>query len=165
MHLGAGDDPPRGTVSSTPGQSIPPLTRHLDRTSELRGKGFSGRSLGPKQMTTDTAVRVTRMVIQDQGRPSPSSWGKDRSDELTVIRVRKVPLEQIPYVDYPEIKVDEHEATTMPFRYVQGPDKAPIMPEVLRFDCLFRSLLQINSSQGMMNLIKQDSDKSIEDLF
>lgn len=43
-----GDDPPR------------------DRTSELRKKGFVGRRLGPKQMTTDTAVRVTRMVIQEQ---------------------------------------------------------------------------------------------------
>jgi ribosome biogenesis SPOUT family RNA methylase Rps3 len=38
----------------------------LDRTSELRQKGYAGRCLGPKQMTTDTAVRVTRMVIQDQ---------------------------------------------------------------------------------------------------
>ena len=43
-----GDDPPR------------------DRTSELRKKGFEGRRLGPKQMTTDTAVRVTRMVVQGQ---------------------------------------------------------------------------------------------------
>jgi ribosome biogenesis SPOUT family RNA methylase Rps3 len=43
-----GDDPPR------------------DRTSELRKKGFEGRRLGPKQMTTDTAVRVTRMVVEDK---------------------------------------------------------------------------------------------------
>lgn len=40
----------------------------LDRTSELRKKGFEGRRLGPKQMTTDTAVRVTRMVVQDKSR-------------------------------------------------------------------------------------------------
>lgn len=38
----------------------------LDRTSELRKKGFTGRRLGPVQMTTDTAVRVTRMVIEEQ---------------------------------------------------------------------------------------------------
>lgn len=38
-----------------------------DRTSELRKKGFEGRRLGPKQMTTDTAVRVTRMVVQEKG--------------------------------------------------------------------------------------------------
>lgn len=37
-----------------------------DRTSELRKKGFTGRRLGPIQMTTDTAVRVTRMVVEEQ---------------------------------------------------------------------------------------------------
>lgn len=39
----------------------------IDRTSELRKKGYVGRRLGPKQMTTDTAVRVTRMVVQEKG--------------------------------------------------------------------------------------------------
>lgn len=39
---------------------------HTDRTGELRVKGFEGRRLGPVQMTTDTAVRVTRMVIEEQ---------------------------------------------------------------------------------------------------
>lgn len=43
-----GDDPPR------------------DRTAELRAKGYVGRRLGPEQMTTDTAARVTRMVVQDK---------------------------------------------------------------------------------------------------
>ena len=38
-----------------------------DRTSELRKKGYQGRRLGPVQMTTDTAVRVTRIVVQDKG--------------------------------------------------------------------------------------------------
>lgn len=45
------------------------LKIRLDRTSELRNKGFEGRRLGPVQMTTDTAVRVTRTVIQDKGDP------------------------------------------------------------------------------------------------
>jgi ribosome biogenesis SPOUT family RNA methylase Rps3 len=58
-------------------------------------------------MTTDTAVRVTRMVIQE---------GHE--------------LENIPYVDFPEIKVDEHESTEMPFRYVKDLKGAPVMPEV-----------------------------------
>jgi ribosome biogenesis SPOUT family RNA methylase Rps3 len=44
-----GDDPPR------------------DRTGELRKLGFEGRHLGEKQMTTDTAVGVTKIVIEDQG--------------------------------------------------------------------------------------------------
>ncbi|KIW60773.1 hypothetical protein PV05_00961 [Exophiala xenobiotica] len=100
-----GDDPPR------------------DRTSELRKKGFSGRRLGPKQMTTDTAVRVTRMVILEQA-----------------------PLDEIPYVDFPELKLNEHETTEMPFRYVTDKSGKPIMPE------------------GMMELIKADADKAFDDV-
>ncbi|KAJ5563880.1 SAM-dependent RNA methyltransferase predicted [Penicillium longicatenatum] len=101
-----GDDPPR------------------DRTSELRKKGYVGRRLGPKQMTTDTAVRVTRMVVHE-----------------------KIPLEEIPYVDYPEILINEHERTEMPFRYVKDASGEPIMPD------------------GMVDLIKNDADKGVGDLF
>lgn len=101
-----GDDPPR------------------DRTSELRKKGFQGRRLGPIQMTTDTAVRVTRTVIQE--------------------RVR---LKDIPYIDHPELRIDEHESTQMPFRYMVNSDGSPIMPK------------------GMVDLIKQDSEKGFGDLL
>ncbi|KAL4751536.1 hypothetical protein BDW72DRAFT_173579 [Aspergillus terricola var. indicus] len=101
-----GDDPPR------------------DRTSELRKKGYEGRRLGPVQMTTDTAVRVTRMVVHD-----------------------RVPLEEIQYIDHPEIVINEHERTEMPFRYVKDSEGKPIMPK------------------GMVELIKKDAEKSIEDLF
>ncbi|KAF2840542.1 DUF431-domain-containing protein [Patellaria atrata CBS 101060] len=101
-----GDDPPR------------------DRTSELRKKGFEGRRLGPVQMTTDTAVRVTRMIVQDQ-----------------------VPIDKIPYIDHPELKINKHESTEMPFRYVRAGDGQPIMPE------------------GMLDLIKKDSEKGFEDLL
>ncbi|PFH60702.1 hypothetical protein XA68_10501 [Ophiocordyceps unilateralis] len=101
-----GDDPPR------------------DRTSELRNKGFEGRRLGPKQMTTDTAVRVTRMVVQD-----------------------RIALAEIPYVDFPELKLNDHESTEMPFRYVVDDEGKPIMP------------------QGMKELIEKDADKAIDDLF
>jgi ribosome biogenesis SPOUT family RNA methylase Rps3 len=58
-------------------------------------------------MTTDTAVRVTRIVVQD-----------------------KVPLEKIPYIDHPELRLDEHESTEMPFRYVKDKEEKPVMPEV-----------------------------------
>ncbi|KAI0012279.1 DUF431-domain-containing protein [Xylariaceae sp. FL0662B] len=101
-----GDDPPR------------------DRTSELRKKGFKGRRLGPVQMTTDTAVRVTRMVVEEQ-----------------------FALDKIPYLDFPELKFNDHESTEMPFRYVKGDDGKPVMPE------------------GMVELIKKDADKAIDDLF
>ncbi|QDS76320.1 hypothetical protein FKW77_002494 [Venturia effusa] len=55
--------------------------------AELRKKGFQGRRLGPVQMTTDTAVRVTRIIVQD-----------------------KIKVEDIPYIDHPDLKVDEHES-------------------------------------------------------
>ncbi|KAF2872488.1 SAM-dependent RNA methyltransferase [Massariosphaeria phaeospora] len=83
-----GDDPPR------------------DRTSELRKKGYEGRRLGPVQMSTDTAVRVTRMVVQD-----------------------RIPVEKIPYIDSPELIINKNESTEMPYRYVKGNDGQPIMPE------------------------------------
>ncbi|RAH40263.1 SAM-dependent methyltransferase [Aspergillus brunneoviolaceus CBS 621.78] len=101
-----GDDPPR------------------DRTSELRKKGYAGRRLGPVQMTTDTAVRVTRLVVHD-----------------------KIPLEEIKYVDHPEILINEHERTEMPFRYVVDKDGQPIMPP------------------GMVDLIKKDADQGIDGLI
>ena len=100
-----GDDPPR------------------DRTSELRKKGFAGRRLGPKQMTTDTAVRVTRKVVLEQ-----------------------MALDMIPYVDFPELQLGDHESTEMPFRYVVGKDGKPVMPE------------------GMIDLIKADADKAFDNL-
>lgn len=58
-------------------------------------------------MTTDTAVRVTRIIIQDQ-----------------------IPVDKIQYVDNPELKLNQHESTQMPFRYVKGDDGQPIMPDV-----------------------------------
>lgn len=101
-----GDDPPR------------------DRTRELRKKGYEGRRLGPVQMTTDTAVRVTRTIIQD---------GRD--------------LHDIDYIDEPDIRVDEHESVTMPFRYVKGGDGRPVMPN------------------GMVDLIKEGAGQSLEGLL
>ena len=48
-NLYAGDDPPR------------------DRTGELRKHGFPTRHLVPVQMTTDTALGVTKKVVDDKG--------------------------------------------------------------------------------------------------
>lgn len=100
-----GDDPPR------------------DRTSELRKKGFTGRRLGPVQMTTDTAVRVTRKVV-----------------------LEGLELERIKYIDFPQLKLDEHESIEMPFRYVVDQTGNPIMPS------------------GMIELIKSDADKGFDAL-
>lgn len=90
----------------------------------MRIKGFEGRRLGPVQMTTDTAVRVTRMVT-----------------------LEKKKLEDIEWIDNPEIKVSRVESVEMPFRYVKGADGKIIVPE------------------GMIELIKHDSERGFGDLF
>ena len=41
-----------------------------------------------------------------------------------------VPLNDIPFVDFPELRINEHESTEMPFRYVKNADGSPYMPEV-----------------------------------
>ena len=72
-----GDDPPR------------------DRTAELRALGFPTRHLGPVQMTTDTALGVTKRVVVDRGSfPNPFTHHTPGSLVLT----QTVPLEDIPYV-------------------------------------------------------------------
>ncbi|KAK9248725.1 SAM-dependent RNA methyltransferase [Lipomyces tetrasporus] len=94
-----------------------------DRTGELRKYGFEGRRLGPNQMTTDTAIRVVKMVVEDQK-----------------------PLNQIEYVDFPELRWNKYESTEMPFRYVKDSQTGePIMPE------------------GMRELIRQDANRGFED--
>ncbi|AOW01894.1 SAM-dependent RNA methyltransferase [Yarrowia lipolytica] len=95
-----------------------------DRTGELRKYGFAGRNLDKFQMTTDTAVRVTKKVVDD-----------------------KIPIDKIPYVDYPELKFSKYESTEMPFRYVTDAEGKPIMPK------------------GMFELIKMDSEKSLDDML
>ena len=41
-----------------------------------------------------------------------------------------VPLDQIPFIDHPELKLNKHESTEMPFRYVKDEKGNPVMPEV-----------------------------------
>ncbi|KAK4692915.1 hypothetical protein P7C71_g4384, partial [Lecanoromycetidae sp. Uapishka_2] len=46
-----------------------------------------------------------------------------------------------------EIRIDEHESSEMPFRYVKGATGSPVMPK------------------GMIDLIKQDSEKGFGELL
>ncbi|AQZ15984.1 SFM1 (YOR021C) [Zygosaccharomyces parabailii] len=98
-----------------------------DRTSEIKMQYpelVVGRRLGDKQMTTDTAVRTTQLIVE-----------------------KKTPLEEIRFIDYPEFRFNENEATEMPFRYVLDAQGAPILPK------------------GMLELIKKDSEQSLDDLL
>lgn len=47
-----------------------------------------------------------------------------------MLTCRAVPLEKIPYVDSPEIRVSAHETTELPFRYVADAKGQPIMVDV-----------------------------------
>ena len=113
------------------------------------------------QMTTDTAVRVTRLVIEQKG----------YCDTLKFLIRRlscSVPLNDIPYVDEPELRIDEHESTVMPFRYVKDAEGKPVMPQV---SICHRSPLFVISDltnrilKGIIKLIKKDSEKGFGDLL
>ncbi|KAM9911466.1 Rps3 or RNA methylase involved in ribosome biogenesis, SPOUT family [Metschnikowia aff. pulcherrima] len=79
----------------------------IDRTGILREKyGFAGRRLGALQMTTDTAIRTTQLIIEKQTK-----------------------FEDIKFIDYPEIRYNKYESTEMPFRYVLDAENVPILPE------------------------------------
>lgn len=69
-----------------------------DRTKELRDIGFAHRRhLGPWQMTTDTALLVSKLVLED-----------------------KQPLDSVPYIDEPDIDLGNNESIQMEgFRYVE----------------------------------------------
>lgn len=77
-----------------------------DRTGILRRKlKCPGRRLGELQMSTDTAVRATKRILDG------------------------TPLKDIKCIDYPEIRFNTHEATEMPFRYILDDQGKPILPQ------------------------------------
>ncbi|KAI9628124.1 hypothetical protein KEM48_011802 [Puccinia striiformis f. sp. tritici PST-130] len=86
-----GDDPPR------------------DRTAQLRVCGFPSRHLGNIQMTTDTALAVTKRIVED-GRT----------------------LDDLDWVVKPELVFTPNEKVEMPFKYLALPNGQPIMPDGMR---------------------------------
>ena len=79
-----------------------------------------------------------------------------------------MPLKDIPYVDEPELRIDEHESTLMPFRYVRDAEGKPIMPQVsiyLRRHIYVTRDLTNRELKGMVDLIKRDSEKGFGDLL
>lgn len=90
-----------------------------DRTSEVRRlRPCHARHLGPLQMTTNTAVLVSKIILEG-----------------------KIPLNEIPTVDEPEIPAGpgSKESVILPFRYVaksyltksEDDRNTPILPEGL----------------------------------
>ncbi|KAL6938473.1 hypothetical protein ACO0OL_001013 [Hanseniaspora opuntiae] len=61
---------------------------------------------------------------------------------------KQIAFENIKFIDYPEIRFSKREAIEMPFRYIiDEATNKPILPD------------------GMLKLMKKDSDQSIDDLF
>lgn len=78
-----------------------------NRTKILKDKyKFASRNLGSFQLTTDTAVILTKKVIED-----------------------KLNLDEIDYFDNPEIRYNKYESIEMPFRYIKNKNNEPIMPD------------------------------------
>ncbi|CAI4036339.1 hypothetical protein SMKI_15G1790 [Saccharomyces mikatae IFO 1815] len=98
-----------------------------DRTKELKTTYpnlLISRRLGDKQMTTDSAIRTTQLIIKDQ-----------------------TGFEDIKFIDYPEFRFNKNEATEMPFRYVLDKEGKPILPEGML------DLIKKDSAQSLDDLL------------
>ncbi|CAJ0635865.1 1376_t:CDS:10 [Entrophospora sp. SA101] len=108
-----------------------------DRTGELRDFGFQTRNLGSIQMTTDTAMYVTNKIIKE-----------------------KAPIDKISFIDYPEIKLNNNESTTMPFRYVLIPDLNVSTLQTTNQELKINAVPLLPS--GMIDLLIKDAEKPLE---
>ncbi|PWN35504.1 uncharacterized protein FA14DRAFT_43002 [Meira miltonrushii] len=123
-----GDDPPR------------------DRTGALRALGFPTRHLGPVQMTTDTALGVTKRVVEDG-----IAINLPKEDVGSENTEKQGPGGSMAWITHPELKFGAGESVTMPFRYMVADNNAPITPQT-------RPLMP----PGMREHIRQDLDRAFE---
>ncbi len=118
-----GDDPPR------------------DRTASLRLMGFPGRHLGKVQMTTDTALGVTKRVVEDGLHLHLPPSEEDASTQSAFEGSRG--KGRLLWVDQPELKFGGGESVEMPFRYmaedqskatekIPTKQRRPLMPPGMR---------------------------------
>ena len=111
-----GDDPPR------------------DRTASLRELGFPGRHLGSVQMSTDTALGVTKRVVEDGLRLGLDELrGVDGADRESDGRGA------LSFVDSPTLQFGRGESVELPYRYlVADPTTSePLMAPGMR-DIIYR---------------------------
>ncbi|THH10495.1 hypothetical protein EW146_g8350 [Bondarzewia mesenterica] len=126
---GDGRPPPSSSSSSSSSLSLHGDDPPRDRTGELRALGFPTRHLGPVQMTTDTALGVTKMVVQDKGRPPfLTADGETDLGYLPMVQCgwRTFPISSCGQ-DQPTIVFNKHESVEMPFRYIAD-GKEPRLP-------------------------------------
>jgi ribosome biogenesis SPOUT family RNA methylase Rps3 len=78
----------------------------VDRTSALRVEGVRCVNLGPAQMTADTAVIVSNLILNNQKR-----------------------MDELKFSDRPSIKIGKKEYVDMPFRYLLQDDGSVLLPD------------------------------------
>ncbi|WFC97086.1 hypothetical protein MBRA1_003751 [Malassezia brasiliensis] len=109
-----GDDPPR------------------DRTASLRQLHFPGRHLGSVQMSTDTALGVTKRVVEDGLRLGlaelDGAQGADTPQDGTGA---------LAFLDSPTLDFGRGESVELPYRYLDRGDHTPLMPPGMR-DLIYR---------------------------
>ncbi|GAC71189.1 hypothetical protein PANT_1d00037 [Moesziomyces antarcticus T-34] len=125
-----GDDPPR------------------DRTSSLRQLGFPSRHLGGVQMTTDTALGVTKRCVEDgfllaldDTTQQEQQWGDAAKASA-----------KLQWVNHPELHFGHGESVEMPFRYMVDEER-PALADGSR---------QPLMPHGMRQLIQNDLGRSFE---
>ncbi|CAL9736556.1 protein arginine N-methyltransferase Sfm1p [Monosporozyma servazzii] len=98
--------------------------------------------------------RTTELKTLHPGLLIGKRLGDKQMSTDTAVRVaqritnNQTPLSNIEFIDYPEFRFNKHEATEMPFRYVKDETTGqPLLPE------------------GMLNLIKLDTQRSLEDFI
>ena len=84
-----------------------PMENRTEKELSQHLKQFLTRNIGPKQMSTDTAVLVVHKIIDEQ-----------------------VPFEQLKFVDELEIELEEGYSQVLPYRYLLK-DGLPVLPEGL----------------------------------
>lgn len=160
-----GDDPPRGqplvNVSSRP-ETLTRARQNVGTPSERIRK--------QKTWTRSNDNRHGSTGHEDGNSEARYTAACDLLQNFPNNRALEVPLDSIPYIDHPEMRIDKHESTEMPFRYMKNEHGKPIMPEVsrtflIRFMYISLRILYRHNMQGMIDLIKQDAEKGFGDLF
>jgi ribosome biogenesis SPOUT family RNA methylase Rps3 len=81
----------------------------FDRTQVLRKLGFPTRNLGTVQMTTDTAVKTTKRIVEEG-----------------------IPFDSLDFIDRPEISASANEKLILNFRFLADAHGKPMIAPGIR---------------------------------
>ena len=148
INIGKGEQFERKFLEVSPNNRIPALVDH-----DPPGGGAPIAVFESGAMLLYLAEKTGKFLSRDlRGRTEETQWLFWQMGGLGPMsgqnnHFSNYAVDKIPYVDHPELKINEHESTQMPFRYVADQNGEPIMPA------------------GMRDLIKLDSEKDLGDLL